>query len=435
LDFQLTAEQHRLQNKCRELATDFATRAAAHDRDASHPVENYDRLREEEFLALTVGEEWGGLGASFLDHTLAYEVLAQGCPSTALAFNMHISVVMPLLQSAEVSTEAKRRIADLVVRQRKLIAGNFSEPVTTALIGERPLKARVSRADGGYRITGRKMFASMLEAADFVLVMAYPDWVTSPAAGIILMLPRGAEGRSVDPNWDVIGMRATRSDSLILDACWLPESAAVFCSDDTRPFRHAYLNWFWGSYTPIYLGVAQAAFDELRKVVQTRQPEGYAQPLAYHPDVRRHVAEMSANLEAARLITYRSAWLSDTEGPTEQTTAALYRAKYMVGQAVSSITRTALTLGGAHGIFKTSRLEQLFRDGALGPLHPPPSDFCLYNMGLLRAGHRPRRCPAADETGVVKPVSLSDHQDNPGGTKVRIRFAPAASHVRTCADR
>jgi alkylation response protein AidB-like acyl-CoA dehydrogenase len=386
LDFRLTSEQQCLQNKCRELAADFATRAATHDRDASHPIENYDRLREEGFLALTIGKEWGGLGASFLGHTLAYEVLAQGCPSTALAFNMHTSVVMPLLQSAEVSAEAKRRIADLVVRQHKLIAGNFSEPVTTSLIGERPLKARASRADGGYRITGRKMFASMLEAADFVLVMAYPDWTTSPSAGIILMLPRGAEGRSVDPNWDVLGMRATRSDSLILDECWVPESATVFCSDDTRPFRHAYLNWFWGSYTPVYLGVAQAAFDELRTVVHARQPEGYAQPLAYHPDVRRHVAEMSADLEAARLITYRSAWLSDTEGPTAETTAALYRAKYMVGEAVSRITRTALTLGGAHGIFKSSRLEQLFRDGALGPLHPPPSDFCLYNMGLYELG-------------------------------------------------
>jgi len=234
------------------------------------------------------------------------------------------------------------------------------------------------------------MFASMLEAADFVLVMAYPDWATGLSAGIILMLPRGADGRSVDPNWDVLGMRATRSDSLILDECWLPEGAAVFCSDDTRPFRHTYLNWFWGSYTPVYLGVAQAAFDELRTVVHTRQPEGYAQPLAYHPDVRRHVAEMSADLEAARLITYRSAWLSDTEGPTAETTAALYRAKYMVGEVVSRITRTALTLGGAHGIFKTSRLEQLFRDGALGPLHPPPSDFCLYNIGLYELGIDPR---------------------------------------------
>jgi alkylation response protein AidB-like acyl-CoA dehydrogenase len=386
LDFQLTSEQQYLQKKCRKLAADFATRAAAHDRDASHPVENYDRLREEGFLALTVGKRWGGLGASFLDHTLAYEVLAQGCPSTALAFNMHTSVVMPLLESAEVSAEAKRHIAELVVRQRKLIAGNFSEPVTTSLIGERPLKARASRADGGYRITGRKMFASMLEAADFVLVMAYPDSATSPSAGMILMLPRGAAGRSVDPNWDVLGMRATRSDSLILDECWLPESAVVFRSDDIGPFRHAYLNWFWGSYTPVYLGVAQAAFDELRRVVHTRQPEGYAQPLAYHPDVRRHVAEMSADLEAARLITYRSAWLSDKEGPTAETTAALYRAKYMVGEVVSRITRVALTLGGAHGIFKSSRLEQLFRDGALGPLHPPPSDFCLYHMGLDELG-------------------------------------------------
>jgi hypothetical protein len=56
-------------------------------------------------------------------------------------------------------------------------------------------------------------------------------------------------------------MRATRSDSLILDECWLPDSAAVFQSDDMQPFRHTYLNWFWGSYTPVYLGVAQAAFD------------------------------------------------------------------------------------------------------------------------------------------------------------------------------
>src|SRR5262249_28881411 len=135
--------------------------------------------------------------------------------------------------------------------------------------------------------------------------------------------------------------------------------------------------------------VAQAALDELRNVVHARQPEGYAQPLAYHPDVRRHVAEMSADIEAARLITYRSAWLSDTEGPTAETTAALYRAKYMVGEAGTRITRAALTLGGAHGIFKGSRLEQLFRDGALAPLHPPPADYCLSSMGFFELGLDP----------------------------------------------
>jgi len=108
---------------------------------------------------------------------------------------------------------------------------------------------------------------------------------------------------------------------------------------------------------------------------------------------------MSADLEAARLITYRSAWLSDKQGPTAETTAALYRAKYAVGEAVARITRAALTLGGAHGIFKTSRLEQLFRDGALGSLHPPPSDFCLYNMGLYELG-----IDAADVLPPMKPA-------------------------------
>ena len=335
---------------------------------------------------MSVARERGGAGAGFLDHTIAYEALGHGCPSTALAFNMHASVVMPLLQSPEVPGEIKQRIAKMVVEDRKLIAGNFSEPITTSLIGARPLRTRARRVDGGYEVSGRKMFASMLEAADYVLVMAYPDEAVTPFAGIILMLPRVIEGRSVETDWDVLGMRATRSDSLILDECRVPDSAIVFRSDDTRSFRHAYLNWFWGSYTAVYLGLAAAAYDELRQVVHARQPEGYAQPLAYHPDVRRRVAEMSVDLEAARLITYHSAWLSDTEGQTEKTVAALYRAKYAVGEAVSRITRTALTLGGAHGIFKPSRLEQLFRDGALGPLHPPPADFCLYNMGLYELG-------------------------------------------------
>jgi alkylation response protein AidB-like acyl-CoA dehydrogenase len=103
----------------------------------------------------------------------------------------------------------------------------------------------------------------------------------------------------------------------------------------------------------------------------------------------RHVAEMSADLEAARLVAYRSAWLSDQQGPTPETTAALYRAKYVVGEAAARITRAALTLGGAHNIVKGARLEQLFRDGALGPLQPPPSDFCLWQLGLHELGLEP----------------------------------------------
>src|ERR1700722_10956861 len=82
VNFEITAEQKRLRDRCLELAADFATRSSEHDRDASHPTENYDRLRQEGFLHLTIPPEWGGSGFDFLSHTIAYEALGRGCPST-----------------------------------------------------------------------------------------------------------------------------------------------------------------------------------------------------------------------------------------------------------------------------------------------------------------------------------------------------------------
>jgi hypothetical protein len=195
---------------------------------------------------------------------LALARLARRAPGQSLS-TRHIFYP----QTAKISAMSRSETSTALAFNM-LIAGNFSEPVTTSLIGERPLKARARRIDGGYRLTGRKM----------------------------VRIDAGARARHA-------------------------------------PFgliRH--------------LGTLQQWHDhrgmlELRGVVHARQLEGYGQPLAYHPDVRRHVAEMSADLEVARLITYRSAWLSDTKGPTAETTTALYRAKYTVGEAVSRITRTA----------------------------------------------------------------------------------------------
>ena len=193
MNFEITEEHRRLQQRCQVLAEDFATRAAAHDRDASHPSENYAVLRHEGFYALNVPQAMGGAGVGLLGHSLAFEALAQGCPGTALAFNMPLSIVGPLMESPEVSLATKKRVADLVVKDPHLIAGNFSETSSTALLGAHTPETRARRVDGGYRITGRKMFASMLEAADYCAVFAYPDEATSPTAGS--PLPREIHGR------------------------------------------------------------------------------------------------------------------------------------------------------------------------------------------------------------------------------------------------
>src|SRR5262249_60179592 len=143
--------------------------------------------------------------------------------------------------------------------------------------------------------------------------------------------------------------------------------AVMVRSDDIVSFRRRGANWLWGSYTPVYLGIAVAAYKAIIETVRGRTPPGFSQSLAYHPDVRRHVAEMSVDLEAARLLTYHSAWLSDVEGPTPAALSALYRAKYFVGEAVTRITRTAMTLGAAHALSSTAPPERLFRHGAAAP--------------------------------------------------------------------
>ena len=345
VEFHITEEQRRLQQRARCLADDFATCAARHDREANHPLENYAALRDAGFYALNIPTELevpGGL----LGYSLAAEELAQGCPSTALSFNMHLSIVGPLMEKPSCPGHQGTTAHDGGATNATLIAGNFSEPTTSGLVGTPVPLTRARRADGGYRISGRKAFASMLEAADYCAVMAYPDEATAPTAAMILLVPRQASGRRVEEVWDTLDMRATRSDSMVLDECWVSDDALLIRADDILPFRRHGANWFWASYTAVYLGIAVAAYKAVIETVRGRTPPGFAQSLAFHPDVRRHVAEMSVDLEAARLLTYHSAWLSDTQGPTPATLSAFYRAKYFVGEAVTRITRTAMTLGG-----------------------------------------------------------------------------------------
>ena len=175
MDFQITEEHVRLQQRCRQLAEDFATRAALHDREATDPVENYALLRQAGFYALNVPKDLGGWGLGLLGYALAAEELAQGCPATALAFNMHPCMVGPLMEHPLVTMDVKQRVARLVVQEQQLLAGNLSEPTTSALLGTYTPTARARRVDGGYRLTARKAFASMIEAADSCIVVVHPD--------------------------------------------------------------------------------------------------------------------------------------------------------------------------------------------------------------------------------------------------------------------
>jgi alkylation response protein AidB-like acyl-CoA dehydrogenase len=397
MDFSLTADHLHIQAVCRELATDFATHAAVHDRDASAPVENYNALRKAGLLGLTIPKELGGWGSGLLGYAVAAEELAQGCSSTAMSFNMHCVAVNALTTAPVLSLATRQRVADLIIKEHKLVAALLSEPTTTNLLySTRACGTQARRVPGGYVLNGKKAFASMVESSDCAAIFVHPEHVTNPESVVVALVPITADGFHIEHVWDTLGMRATCSDNVILDNCFVP-SEMVF--DDLLvpsigEFLAANESAINLPYTAVYLGVGFAVLRTITEYVQQRQPKGYAQPVAYHPDVRRRMAKMSAELEAARWLLRYAAWVGDTEGQTASAQASYLKAKYVVGEAVAAASRSALEIGGAHALFRGSPIERLFRDGATATIMQPSSDVCLsevsiYQLGLDRAAIQP----------------------------------------------
>lgn len=393
MEFGMTPELKQIQRVSRELAVGFAKRAAEHDRDASTPFENYEAIRKAGLFGLVIPKEYGGMGMGMLGYVISAEELAQGCPSTALSFNMHSAVLAALLMTGPLLQETKKKISDLVVREGKLISATFSEPQFTGLIPSSYACATTTRrVDGGVIVNGKKSFATMVEAADLHFLVAHPEESSNPQETLCAIIPAKLPGMQIDRMWDTLGMRATRSDNVIFENCFVADQYILH--DLPVPSLGGWLvnneHYFNLPYTAVYFGVGVAALNAAKETAWRRKPVGFAQPLAYHPDVRRRIALASAQLDSARLMIYHSAYLMDTEGHNDRTLSTYMKAKYLVGESVAGIIRSALEIGGGHALVKGGPLERLYRDGASATIHHPPSDYCLSEIARLDLGLDPK---------------------------------------------
>jgi alkylation response protein AidB-like acyl-CoA dehydrogenase len=387
MDFQLDADLERIQRLARELATDFAKRAVQHDQEITSPDENYAKLKEAGFYGLVAPKQYGGSGAGVLGWVVAAEELAQGCPSSAVSFNMHVATLATYLMKANFAERYKQRLANEIVRENKLLAAILSEPGTTGLLPSTfACTTQARRVDGGWRLNGRKGFCTMAQSADVINIFAHPEESADPETALSFLISPRLDGIRVERNWYTLGMRATRSDNLVLENVFVPEES-LYCSipnagafvSESEPLYNL-------PYTAVYLGVAVGALEAAKRAVHQRRPRGYRQSLAYHPDVRRRIAQAAAQIDAARLMTRNCAWHLDREGQTPTVTASYFKTKYFVGETVASVTRSCLEMGGAHALFKGNTLELLFRDGATATIHHPSSDYCLSEASIYELG-------------------------------------------------
>jgi alkylation response protein AidB-like acyl-CoA dehydrogenase len=211
-------------------------------------------------------------------------------------------------------------------------------------------------------------------------------------------LHRDAPRYRIEETWDTLGMRATQSHDTILDGAFVPDTAVqLVCPAGIAgagPFHVALFAWSLLGFAAVYTGIAKRAFDEVIAKLPTRRSVTLTRTMAHHPEVQHDVAEMRIRLEAieAHLARVCDDWSNGVDHG-EEWPVKLLACKYDVVTRAWEVVDTALDLAGGGGIFKRSRIEQLFRDARLGRIHPGNTLLTHELVGKLSLGIDPDEQP------------------------------------------
>jgi len=378
----------------------FAARAERHDREASFPLENFDDLRQSGLLGLCVPRSHGGLGADFTTYALVVAELGRHCAATALSYNMHLSACMgagfiaDLLDMSAAQRREHERHRTLhfhrVVAEGRLYAQPFSEGGAAAA-GKAPWSTLARPVDGGYRISGRKIFASLSGAADYYGVLCTLD---RPGASLrdtlYLAVPADAPGLSVYGDWDPLGMRGTVSRNLLLQDVFVPDDARLLPEGLYHQAAQRY-PYMFSTLAPAYMGIAQAAYDFSVMYLRGELPGMTPVKRRMYPTKQAAVAEMRIKLEQTRALFLQSTREARID-PDDDARQRLYAAHYTVMENANAICTLALRTCGGQAMLKSLPLERLYRDSRCGSLMLPwTAELCLDRLG--------RDCLYAGEEG------------------------------------
>jgi alkylation response protein AidB-like acyl-CoA dehydrogenase len=224
--------------------------------------------------------------------------------------------------------------------------------------------------------------------------------MSDPAAPKIVhaFMPRDTAGFRVEETWDVLGMRATRSDDTILEGAVVPERFVVRVipagAAGVDLFVLAVFAWALLGFGNIYYGMAQYALDRTIDTLKKKKSIALSRSMAYHAEVQHSVADMGLELESIgpHLDRIAQDW-SDGVNHGAQWPAKIFAAKYHAVEGAWRIIDRALDLAGGFGIFRRAELERLFRDARLGRIHPANSALTHELVAKTLLGISPDEMP------------------------------------------
>lgn len=355
MEFELTPENKQV----RELARDFAQTEIKpvimkYDEIQEFPFEIMHKLGDLGFMGVTFPEKYGGAGLSYVDYCSIVEEISKVDPSVGLSVAAHNGLCTSHIYNFA-SEELKIKYLPDLTSGRKIGAWGLTEPASGSDSGS--MRTVAVRNGDHYLLNGSKQFTTHGSVGETVVVLALTDPPKRKKGISAFILEKGTQGFSVGRKENKLGMRASDTSTMVFQDAIVPKDNLI--GNEGEGFRQALEILDAGriGIAALSVGVAQGALDASSRYARERVQFG--KPLAEFEAIQWKISEMATKIEAARLLTYKAAFLKD-HGKGINLAAAT--AKYFASEIAVKCTEEAIQIHGGYGFIKDFPVEKLYRD-------------------------------------------------------------------------
>ncbi len=380
MKFSPTEDQLAVQTTARDFATnEVLPKAAEIDREHRHPAELVKRMAELGFLGIAIPEEYGGSGLDHVSYALAMEEVCRACASTGVIMSVNNSLVCDPIYRFGTDGQKKEWLTPLA--SGKLL-GCFALSEPEAGSDAAAQKTTAVKDGDSWVINGTKNWITNGPVADVCVLFTMNDKAAGHKGITAFILPMKTKGVRIGQPDDKMGIRGSKSSQIFLDDVRLSQDFVL--GDVGKGFGVAMSTLDGGriGIAAQALGIARAALEDSLAYAQQRRTFG--KPIAQHQAIQFKLADMATEIDAARLLTLRAAWLKDSKLPYGKEAAM---AKLFASDIANKAAREAIQIFGGNGYVTEYPVERHFRDAKITEIYEGTSEIQrLVIAGYLAKG-------------------------------------------------
>ena len=355
MDLRLTDDQELLRRSVREFAErEVRPHVREWDETQHYPAELAPKLAALGLMGIQIPEQYGGAAMSSVDYCICIEELARVDPSVCLSVAAHNGLGAAHI-TAFGTEEQKRRYLVPLANGEKLAAWGLTE--ASAGSDAAAMQTTAVRDEDGWLLDGTKQFITNGQSGHLIVVMAVTTRGRGSRGISAFIVERGTPGFRAGRKEDKLGMRASETSEVIFERCRVPASQLL--GVEGQGFINALQVLDAGriGIAALAVGLAQGAYDAARDYAFVRKQFG--QPIGAFQSIRAKLVEHAGRIEAARLLTYRAAWMKD-QG--RRTTLEAAMAKLYSSESAVRVAEDGVQIHGGYGLVKDYPAEKFFRD-------------------------------------------------------------------------